>query len=125
LVRDDRGFTLIEMIAVMIIIAVFASIMIVRFDAFGNRAKQQAIKLSIAELNEREKLTWNNAKAGMSYVDDITLFAEMQADNLFDLGEATSWNGGPDSTGGTLNTNAGSAHLTRIPSTFAEPGHWH
>lgn len=125
MLRDDRGFTLIEMICVLVMLGFFATAVIVKMDLLSGGAKRTAITLSIAALNEVEKLSWNNAKAGLSYVDDETLFLEMLANNRFDVGPSTRWSSGPGSTGGTLNTNAGSANLTRTPSTFAEPGHWH
>ena len=124
MVRDDRGFTLIEMIAAMIIISIFVAAAVIKYDGFKTGAKDSAITLSVSELNVRERLAWENVKLEMAYVDDDTLQLDMMAEDLYDLGRSTSWRSGPGSTGGTLMTNAGSAVLTRTPSTRASPGHW-
>lgn len=124
MLRNDRGFTLIEMIAAMIIISIFTAAAVIKYDAFKKGAKESAINLSVSELNTREKLCWENARLSMGYEDDDTLQLSMIAEDLYDLGRSTSWRSGPGSTGGTLMTNAGSAVLTRTPSTRASPGHW-
>ena len=124
MVRDDRGFTLIEVMAVLIMMGIFVGIAAVKYDALHGGAENSAITLSVSELNMREKLSWQKVKLEMVYTDDATLFVSMKAEDLYDLGRSTSWQSGPSSTGGTLRTNAGSAVLTRTPSTRASPGHW-
>ena len=54
--RNQYGFTLIEIILVMVILSVLTSIFILRFERLSSSAAQQALKSGIIELNVRESL---------------------------------------------------------------------
>jgi len=58
----NEGFTLIELIAVMVIMSILASAAAVKFIDFDRNASDNMIDLAIDELNTREKLTWANVK---------------------------------------------------------------
>jgi prepilin-type N-terminal cleavage/methylation domain-containing protein len=58
----EKGFTLIEIIAVLVILSVLASVAIPRYISLDESARQRAIDAGIAELNGRETLTWSNIK---------------------------------------------------------------
>ena len=61
-IRNQRGFTLIEMISVMIIMGVVASVAIQKFDMLSDTAAEQALSVGVRELNIRESLSWSNLK---------------------------------------------------------------
>lgn len=120
-VSDQKGFTLIELISVMIIMGVVASVSIEKFDLLSDTASQQALYSGIKELNIRESLTWTNLKissAGYTRDEDLYLLIDT------DLGGRFSWNPGPTISGGTLYFRAYSKSLTRIASTETAAGKW-
>jgi prepilin-type N-terminal cleavage/methylation domain-containing protein len=126
LFSNDRGYTFIEIIAVLIIMGLLATIAVVKYDGLHRGARDTAIKLSISELNSRERLVWNQLRmTDLSDEDfDSALFTHMISNDIYDIGNSTSWKSGPSQSGGTLTTNAGSASLTREPASRASPGQW-
>ena len=122
-ISGEKGFTLIELIAVLVILSVLAAIAIPRYISIDEAARQRAIDAGIAELNGRETLTWSNIKITITgYIDDIALFAELDTT----LGNEYSWDGGsPTRSGGTLNFKE-TTHvpLIRTESTRIKPGSW-
>ena len=123
---NQKGFTLIELISVMIIMGVVASVSIKKFDVISDTAGQRALNLGIKELNIRESLTWSNIKISADgYTNDQDLWDQLVADQDLDLGGKYSWNPGPDiSAGGTLHFDSNSIALNRQPSSDASAGRW-
>jgi prepilin-type N-terminal cleavage/methylation domain-containing protein len=121
---NQKGFTLIELISVMIIMGVVASVSIKKFDVLSNTAGEKALDLGIKELNIRESLAWSNIKISSDgYKNDGDLWALLEPD--LDLGGKYNWDPGPDiSTGGTLYFNSYSISLNRQPSTTTSAGRW-
>jgi prepilin-type N-terminal cleavage/methylation domain-containing protein len=120
--RGNRGFTLLEIIAVLVILSVLAAIAVPKYISLDQSATQKAIDAGIAELNGRETLTWSNQKIGFSYGGDPVLFELVDTS----LGGDYTWLGDPpDAGGGTLGfqKSAGVA-LTRSASTTVHPGSW-
>ncbi len=123
LIQGEQGFTLLELIAVLVILSILAAIAIPRYISIDESARQRAIDAGIAELNGRETLTWSNMKiASAGYVDDLTLFSILSKT----LGDDYSWQGGaPTSNGGTLVFQESTVvPLTRVESTNLKPGSW-
>ena len=119
----EKGFTLVEIIAVMVILSVLAAVAIPRYLSLDESARQRAIDAGIAELNGRETLTWSNIKITLTgYTDDATLFPILDTT----LGGDYSWVGGsPDRNGGTLRFRTSiSVSLTRTQSSDIQPGSW-
>jgi len=123
LIQGEQGFTLLELIAVLVILSVLAAIAIPRYISIDESARQRTIDAGIAELNGRETLTWSNIKITMTgYLDDAALFPQLDTT----LGADYAWVGGaPDQDGGTLIFREGTpVPLTRSESTFEKPAHW-
>ncbi len=121
--RAGNGFTVLEIIAGLVIISVLAAVVIPRYISLDERAKQKALNAGIAELNGRETLTWSNLKISESgYLDDAHLFGLMDTT----LGSDYSWEGGsPNISGGTLIFRLGtSAPLSRSESSIESPAQW-
>ena len=118
---NQKGFTLIEIISVMIIMGVVASVSIQKFDLLSDTASQQALYLGIKELNIRESLTWTNLKiSSAGYTRDEELYPLIDTN----LGGSYNWNPGPTIGGGTLYFKVSSKTLTRIASTETSAGKW-
>lgn len=121
---NQKGFTLIELISVMIIMGVVASVSIQKFDVVSDTAGERALHLGIKELNIRESLTWSNIKISADgYSNDDDLWNVLLPH--LNLGDKYSWSLGPDkSAGGTLHFNSSSIALNREASTETSAGKW-
>lgn len=117
--RNDQGMTMVEIIAVLLIIGIIATIFVVKFTAFGETAKEATIAMAVAELNERERMTWSLVllDPDKDYSDQM-VYDEMN----FDLGQPT-WQS-RNLTGGVLQTEGGTTVLVRTPSTKESHARW-
>jgi len=127
---SQEGFTLIELIATLVIISVLAGVLIPRYIDSETSAKMRGLDLGVSEMSGRETLTWAMVKLsdnGYPTVDgDTILWAQLQADPGTNLGADYDWElGQPNIGGGTLRFKREvSAPLTRAVSTTEKPGRW-
>ena len=118
---NKKGFTLIEIMASLVIIGIISSVGVQKYDQLSDAASQRALEFAVRELNSRELLTWGLIKiSDEGWQSDEALFAQFDTR----LGEGYSWSSGPGLTGGTIRMQASSIALTRTPSSISTSGKW-
>lgn len=111
---------MIEVIAVMVIMSVMASVGVKKLDLLSHAASDRVLEQGLRELNTRETLTWTNIKLSDSgWIDDASVFSELDTDL-----DEFEWTAGPDENGGTLSFRSRSIQLTRIASSSLSVGSW-
>ena len=120
-INNQKGFTLIEIISVMIIMGVMVSVVIKKFDLLSDNTSITTLKSGVRELKSRESLTWFKIKiSDTGYTNDVDVFNAIDKD----IGRGFSWNPGPDISGGRLYFKSQSVNLNRVQSTANSPGSW-
>jgi prepilin-type N-terminal cleavage/methylation domain-containing protein len=120
-ISDQNGFTLIELISVIIILGVLATTVVKKFDILSDTASQRALVAGISELNARESLAWTNMKLSPTgWTSDVDLFTMIDAN----LGTDYVWTAGPNILGGTVSFESESRVLNRTASTATTWGRW-
>jgi len=120
-IYNQRGFTLIELISVLIIMGVMVSVAIKKFDLLSDNASITVLQDGVGELKSRETVTWFKIKlSDTGYTNDGDVYNAVDKD----IGQEFSWNPGPLISGGTLHFRSQSITLSRVPSTPNSPGYW-
>jgi prepilin-type N-terminal cleavage/methylation domain-containing protein len=125
LLLSREGYTLLEIIAALIILGVLAALVVPRIIHLDSNTIQKAIDVGVSELNGRESLTWADLKISPSgYPGDVGVRTRMNTDNSYLLGDKYTWDAGPNSSGGTLNFDGQAQALNRTASTTDQPALW-
>ena len=75
---NQDGFTLLEIISVLVILGMLAAIAVPKFIDLDANAKDLAIDSGISELNGRESLVWSDIKISTGgWLNDAQVFAAM------------------------------------------------
>jgi prepilin-type N-terminal cleavage/methylation domain-containing protein len=124
--NNCKGFTLIELIASLVIFSVLAAILIPRYIDAETASKNRAIDMGISEMNGRETLTWALVKLSDSgYINDQQVWDRLRVDPGTGLGADYDWPVPAGISNGTLRFKQElSAPLIRTASTRETPGRW-
>jgi prepilin-type N-terminal cleavage/methylation domain-containing protein len=122
LLLNAKGFTLVEIIAVMVILGVLAAVAVPRYVDLEDNARNKCIQTLISEINARESLTWADHKISTSgFVSDLKVFNEIN----YNLDPSYTWHSGdPSISGGIISFKGESFTLSRRASSPLKAAIW-
>ena len=115
---NQKGFTLVEVMAVIILLGILFAVAIPRYITINKTAAKSGIDVAIIDLNGRDMKCWTEAKFSDGWNDDQRVFdsCDYQIANY-------RWVG-LDKTGGSLKFNELMVRVNRRQSAQHEPANW-
>jgi len=124
--RNQQGSTLIEIIAVLIILGILAAVVVPRYIDLEVSSKKRGLEAAVAKLNSRESRIWAETKISGSGTATAAMASVVHTDpesNLY-LGKGCTWVGTPSGGSAVLDFQGQTANVTRQAETDTSPAVW-
>jgi prepilin-type N-terminal cleavage/methylation domain-containing protein len=126
LLHHQEGFTLVEIIAVLIILGILAAVIVPGYIDSVASSKRRGLEVAVAELNLRECRVWAETKKSNSDTATavMTSIAHTDPNSHLYLGKDYTWGGNPGGGNAVLDFQGQTANVTRTPETDTTPAVW-
>lgn len=98
LLRNEEGFTLIEIIAVLVILGILAAVAVPKYFDLQTKAREKAIYTALSELKVRVNQHFASQLLDGKVIADITYLAAGVGTGLGEDFEVTTWDPGAGNT---------------------------
>jgi len=115
---NNRGFTLVEILAVLIILGIMLAIAVPKYISLNKNAEKAGIDMAIIDLNGREMKCWTEQKLNTNWESDQKVFES--CDYEINGYKWLSISG----SGGLLQFKNTMIRINRRASENHEPGNW-